>query len=180
MRIGLIRHFPVAEGYPVGWRTAADLHAWRERYDLSEVAVGSCDLGGVNWQACLSSDLPRARITAQAVFRGEIKFTELLREGSFAQFRTGRLRLPVNAWQWVLRLAWITGHSSQRACRDDFRQRVVAVADRLTTTEPRLDTLVVSHAGMIAYLSAELRRRGFVGPKLGRPDHATIYIYTKG
>jgi hypothetical protein len=43
----------------------------------------------------------------------------------------------------------------------------------------RQDTLVVSHAGMMAYLSAELRRRGFAGPKLRWAKHATAYIYEK-
>src|SRR5689334_23037164 len=43
--------------------------------------------GGVDWQACISSDLPRARITASAVFRGEIAHTDLLREPQFAPFK---------------------------------------------------------------------------------------------
>ena len=135
------------------------------------------DLGGVVWQACLSSDLPRARITASAVFRGEVGHTDLLREAQFTPFNTGDLRLPVWSWQWLLRLAWMTGHRSQRACRDEFRRRVLAVADRLSALEQ--DTLVVSHAGMMVFLSAELRRRGFLGPKLRIAKHGTAYVYEK-
>ena len=41
------------------------------------------------------------------------------------------------------------------------------------------DTLVVSHAGMMAYLSADLRRRGYSGPKLRIAKHATLYTYEK-
>ena len=41
------------------------------------------------------------------------------------------------------------------------------------------DTLVVSHAGIMAYLSSELRRRGFAGPKLRIAKHATAYVYEK-
>ncbi len=177
MRIGLLRHFPVDQEFPSGWRTAADLQAWRERYDLAETSVGEFDLGGVLWSACLSSDLPRAQITANAVFAGEVELTAQLREPQWAPFKTGSLRLPVWGWQWLLRLAWLTGHPSQRACRDEFRQRVLAIADRLSGLEQ--DTLVVSHAGFMAYLSAELRRRGFVGPKLGIAQHAMVYIYEK-
>ncbi len=175
MRIGLIRHFPVAEAFPEGWRTAAELLAWRERYDAAETPVGEFDLGGVAWQACVASDLLRTRVTAGAVFQGEITHTALLREAEFAPFQTGSLRLPVLAWQWVFRLSWLTGHGSQRACRDEFRRRVLAVADQLSTLEQ--DTLVVSHAGMMVFLSRELRRRGFAGPKLGIAKHATAYIY---
>ncbi|HEX8281488.1 MAG TPA: histidine phosphatase family protein, partial [Chthoniobacterales bacterium] len=115
---------------------------------------------------------------AKAVFRGEVECTPLLREPEFAEFRTGRLRLPVPVWRWWLRLAWMTGHQSQRGCRDEFRRRVAAVADRLCALEG--DTLVVSHAGMMAYLSRELRRRGFSGPKLRIAGHATAYVYERG
>lgn len=177
MRIGLLRHFPVVEKFPVGWKTAAELSAWRERYDAAAVLVGAADLGDGGWRACLASDLPRAQATAKAVFGGDIETTPLLREAEFAPFRTGNLRLPVWGWQWLLRLAWMSGHRSQRACRDDFRRRVVAVADRLRGASE--DTLVVSHAGMMAYLSAELRRRGYSGPALRLAKHATVYRYAK-
>ena len=177
MRIGLLRHFPVDQKFPTGWRTAADLQEWLERYDKAEALVGKFDLGGVAWQACISSDLPRAYITASAVFRGEVRHTDLLREPQFAQFKTGNLQLPVWVWRWLLQLSWLTGHRSQRGCRDEFRRRVLTVADRLGAVEQ--DTLVVSHAGMMAYLSAELRRRGFVGPRLRIAKHATAYIYEK-
>jgi broad specificity phosphatase PhoE len=175
MRIGLLRHFQVTEQFPAGWKTAADLQAWIERYDVAEATVGEFDLGGVEWQACLASDMPRTRITASAVFPGEIGHSELLREASFAPFNTGDLRLPVWVWKWMLRLSWMTGHRSQRGCRDEFRRRVAAAADRLC--EVRQDTLVVSHAGMMAYLSAELRRRGFAGPKLRIAKYAKVYVY---
>jgi broad specificity phosphatase PhoE len=177
VRIGLIRHFPVTEDWPSGWRTSADLEAWRERYDLAEAIVGEFDVGNVPWAACLSSDLPRAMETASAVFHGPIESTPLLREVELTPFQTGRLRLPIPVWKWLFRLAWMTGHKSQRACRDDFRRRVTASADRLQTREH--DTLVVSHAGMMAYLSRELRRRGFAGPKLRVAKHATIYVYER-
>ena len=177
MRIGLLRHFPVEQKFPAGWRTAADLQVWREQYDMAQTSVGEFNLGGVVWQACISSDLPRARITASAVFHGEVVHMDLLREPQLAEFKTGNLRLPIWVWQWLLRLSWITGHRSLRACRDEFRRRVLAVADRLSALEQ--DTLVVSHAGMMAYLSAELRRRGYLGPKLRIAKHATAYIYEK-
>jgi broad specificity phosphatase PhoE len=177
MRVGLFRHFPVTERLPTGWKTAADLQAWLERYDLAETPVGEFDLGGIDWQVCLASDMPRTRITAAAVFSGDTEHTELLREAQFAPFQTGNLCLPVWAWKWILRFSWMTGHRSQRACRDDLRRRVAAVADRLCAMEH--DTLVVSHAGMMAYLSAELRRRGFVGPKLRIAKHAKVYTYER-
>jgi broad specificity phosphatase PhoE len=178
MRIGLLRHFPVVEPLPTGWKTAAELDAWQVRYDAAAAIVGAFDLGGIAWQACVSSDAERARVTAAAVFGAAVTHTALLREASLAPFATGGLRLPVGAWRWVLRLAWMTGHRSQRARRDEFRTRVAAAADELCAVQR--DTLVVSHAGMMAYLSRELCRRGFIGPRLRDARHATVYVYERG
>lgn len=177
MRVGLLRHFPVTQRFPDGWPTAADLQEWRNRYDRAEAIIGEFRLGDVVWKACISSDLQRAFTTAQTVYSGEIQRTDLLREAEFGQFGTGRLRLPLWMWQWLLRFSWMAGHRSQRAFRDDFRRRVSTMAERLSALEK--DTLVVSHAGTMAYLSAELRKRGFRGPKLRIARHATAYIYEK-
>lgn len=177
MRIGLLRHFRVSYDLPRGWRTVGELHTWRERYDTLSPSVGEFELGGVSWTTCLSSDHPRAATTARCIFQGRIEYTALLREARFATFQTGGLRLPVWVWQALLRLAWMAGAKSQRACRDEFRQRVIAVADRLEAFEQ--DTLVVSHAGVMAYLSSELLRRGFCGPRLKIAHHATAYIYER-
>ena len=177
MRIGLMRHFPVELRLPSGWKTAAELDTWRQQYDVSPPILGPADLGSVQWTQCLSSDMARAVATAKAVFAGPIEQTALLREAEFAPFRTGNLRLPVWIWRWILRLSWATGHQSQRACRDDLHRRVAATADLLETKAE--DILVVSHAGMMAFLSAEFRRRGFHGPKLRLAKHATPYIYER-
>lgn len=116
-------------------------------------------------------------MTALAVFAGEVEFTPLLREAELAPFPTGRLRLPILVWRLLLQLAWKLGHSSQRSRRDDFRKRIAAVADRLCAAQE--DVLVVSHAGMLAYLSAELRRRGFSGPRFRMARHAAAYVYKR-
>jgi broad specificity phosphatase PhoE len=177
VRIGLMRHFPVVEPLPTGWRTAAELHEWRQRYDGGEVTAGIIELGAINWQKCYSSDLRRAYVTAQAAYTGEITQTPLLREIEVAPFGTGRLSMPVWVWRWMVRMAWLTSHESQRAARDDFRQRVQAVADMLDAEQN--DTLVVSHAGMMMYLRRELLRRGFGGPKFRVADNARLYVFER-
>ena len=177
MRIGLIRHFPVEQQFPRGCKTGVELHQWRQQYDASPAILGRADLGAFRWTECISSDMERAVATAKAIFHGPVEQTPLLREPDFAQFGTGGLRLPVWAWRWILGLSWATGHPSQRACRDEFRRRVTATADLLEAKAG--DLLVVSHAGMMMYLSAELLRRGFGGTSLRMPKHATLYLYEK-
>jgi len=176
MRIGLIRHFPVNYPMLTGWLTAAELHQWRQHYDSAELqpqAYSALD----GWQRCLSSDLSRTYVTAQALYSGDVQQTPLLREPEIVQFQTGELQLPHWAWRWVLRLAWLTGHRSQRNARDDFLQRVKAVMDM--TEASHLDTLVVSHAGMMIYLREELLKRGYTGPKFRVADHARLYVFEK-
>lgn len=177
MRIGLVRHFPVEQPFPRGWKSTTELLEWRRQYDASPVLVGPADVGSFEWTECLCSDLERAVATAKVVFNGCIEQTSLLREADFASFKTGRMRLPVWVWRMMLGLSWAIGHRSQRANRDEFRCRVAAAADLLETKNG--DVLVVSHAGMMSYLSKEIRRRGFVGPKLRMPKHATLYLYEK-
>ena len=177
MRIGLVRHFPVEHGFLRGWRTAAELQTWRHEYDASPAIIGKADLRSTTWDECLCSDLERAVSTAHALFSGPVEKTALLGEPELAEFQTGNLRLPVWVWRWMLRFSWLTAHRSQRASRDEFRRRVTAVADLLEAKSGA--TLVVSHAGMMAYLSKELRRRGFVGPKLRIAKHAALYVYEK-
>ena len=177
MRVGLLRHFAVSEPLPRGWLTAAQLHAWRQRYDAADAHPTDVTLDVAEWPRCYSSDTARAYFTARTLYAGEIVQTPLLREADVAQFRTGRLLLPVPVWRWVLRFAWMTGHRSQRAARDDFRSRVQAVADLIESAES--DTLLVSHAGMMAYLRPELVRRGFRGPRFRIAEHARLYVFER-
>lgn len=177
MRVGLLRHFPVSEPLPRGWMTAAQLHAWRQRYDKADAHPTDVALDAAEWPRCYSSDMARAYFTARTLYAGEIVQTPLLREADIAQFQTGRLLLPVPIWRSVLRFAWMTGHRSQRAARDDFRSRVQAVADLIECAES--DALLVSHAGMMAYLRAELVRRGFRGPRFRVAEHARMYVFER-
>lgn len=178
MRIGLVRHFPVTEPWPRGWVTSADLQRWRVRYDAAGPIVGAIDVSAVNWQRCLSSDLKRAFVTAQTAYAGTITQTPLLREADVPALPTGNLRLPVWGWRLLLRFAWFTGHKSQRAARDEFRRRIIAIAD-LLEQEP-VDTLVVSHAGVMFFLRKELRRRGFRGPRFKLAEPARLYVFERG
>jgi len=177
MRIGLLRHFPVAEPLPSGWMTAAQLHAWRERYETSVVKPTAAVLDPSQWARCYSSDLKRAYATARALYPGEIVQTPLLREVEVAEFGTGRLLLPVQLWKWIVQAAFLTGHPSQRASRDDFMSRVQAAADLALSAES--DVLMVSHAGTMLYLRKELIRRGFHGPRFQVAEHARLYVFER-
>lgn len=177
MRIGLVRHFPVLEPWPRGWVTSGDLQDWRIRYDAADVRPGFIDVSSVAWQRCFSSDLKRAYLTAQAAYSGTITQTPLLREVETLPFATGRLRLPLWGWRLVFRLAWLTGHKSQRPARDELHRRVRAMADLLEAES--VDTLVVSHAGVMFFLRKELLSRGFSGPQFCLAETARLYVFQR-
>lgn len=116
-------------------------------------------------------------MTAQAAYAGTILQTPLLREVETLPFATGRLRLPLRVWRWLFRLAWLTGHKSQRPARDDLHRRVGAMAD-LLEAQP-MHTLIVSHAGMMHFLRKELLRRGFQGPNFRVAEHGKLYVFER-
>lgn len=177
VRIGLVRHFPVTEPWPRGWVTSADLQRWRVRYDAAEPVIGPIDVSAVKWQRCFSSDLKRAYATARAAYAGIIEQMPLFREADVPALPTGNLRLPVWGWRMLLRLLWFTGHQSQRDARDAFIARIKAIAN-LLEQEP-VDTLVVSHAGVMFFLRKELLRRGFTGPKFSLAETARLYVFER-
>lgn len=177
IRVGLFRHFPVDLPWPSGWTTAGALEEWMQAYNRAPIRLGPHDLGGVPWMECVSSPLERARETAHAVFPSTFEVDDHLAEVEYRAFQTGPLRLPVRVWRWLVQVAWWTGHPSQRLCRDDLRRRVRSAADRLAAVQR--DTLVVTHAGMIAFLGPELRRRGFSGPRVGIASHARAYVFER-
>lgn len=179
VRIGLIRHFEVKHPFPTGWVTWGDLVAWREIYEKTEITTSAIDLGGITWSRCISSDLPRAYATAQAAFTGDILQMPELREPQLDAFRTGNLKLPYPLWKWMLRLAWMTSHSSQRNAKTAFMAKVKQVTDTLLT-QVKEDTLIVSHAGVMIFLRKELLKMGFTGPSFKIAENGKLYVFEKG
>jgi broad specificity phosphatase PhoE len=165
-------------GLPTGLLTARDLMHWREQYDVADIEHARLDAHEVPWVRCIASDLPRAVRTAQQLFAGSIEQTPLLREPHIQQFDTGALRLPQTAWKWALRLSWLTGHRSQRMARDDFQARMNEFEASVLRTA-NVDTLVVSHAGVMMFLRARLIRLGFQGPRFRMAEHGKLYLFER-
>lgn len=176
VRIGLIRHFEVNHPFPRGWVTWGDLVAWREQYETAEVTAHVIDLGGIPWSRCISSDLPRAYATAQAAFTGDILQLPELREPQLDVFRTGNLKLPYPLWKWILRLAWMTSHASQRNAKLAFMEKVKQITETVLTPVKE-DTLIVSHAGVMIFLRRELVKLGFTGPDFKIAENGKLYVY---
>jgi hypothetical protein len=156
--------------------TAADMQAWMREYDTSQVIPAPVDLGGTCWQRCYASTSSRALATAQSIYSGPIIKTDLLCEPVIQPFKTGRLKLPLFGWRWLLRLAWLTSHSSQRAVKQRFLADIEAAVEMLRSGAGET-TLVVCHAGVMMFLRKELLRRGFQGPKFRMAEHGRLYVF---
>jgi broad specificity phosphatase PhoE len=178
IRIGLIRHFEVLKPMPKGWYTWNELASWREEYEQSGITPGKIDLGGISWNRCFSSDLPRAYATAQAAFAGDILQMPELREPQVGAFRTGNLKLPFPIWKWMLRLAWMGSHSSQREAKAAFMEKVRHVTQEVIT-KAQEDTLIVSHAGVMMFLRKELVKLGFAGPGFKIAENGKLYVFER-
>jgi len=177
-RIGLIRHFEVTQPMPSGWLTSVDLSRWLDDYNRAEVTPKPLDLGGIMWAKCLSSDLPRAYTTAQAAFSGPIQQMPELREAEFLPFATGQLRMPLLAWRMMLRLAWLSSHRSQHTAKTAFLTRLNFLSTEVLAKAEE-DTLIVSHAGMMAFLRKELIALGFSGPRFRLAENGKLYVFEK-
>ncbi len=177
MKIGLVRHFKVKRGYPDRFVTSDELLKWVLEYDASDVEENEVNLCGVDWKKCYSSDLSRAKVTAQKAFKGPLVYLNELREIKLSPLFPSAIRLPLFFHLLFIRLAWWMNHKSQPESKQEIKARIRIFVERMITEEE--DVLVVGHGGIMIYMRKELIRRGFKGPKFRRPLNGKTYIYEK-
>jgi broad specificity phosphatase PhoE len=179
MKIGLVRHFKVTRGYPTAkWITPSEFDQWMKEYEESDVEETEVDLGGEDWQKCYVSTVRRAAYTAEKIYQGELIKTEDLREIPVYPFFKRNIKIPMILYPLCIRTAWFFNHKSQLERRTDVEMRVSKIIDRILE-ENEENALVVSHGALMMFLRKELIRRGFKGPKLGRPENAKLYLFEK-
>ncbi|TSB45051.1 histidine phosphatase family protein [Alkalicoccobacillus porphyridii] len=178
MKIGLVRHFRVSRGYPERhFINSRDLVEWVKEYDASDVEENPVDLGKVNWKACYSSDLPRAKTTAKSIYTGPIKETKKLREIELVPPFNAPFRLPLFLHLILIRLAWVFTHASQPENRQQTRARL---NDILTKAEAEgKDCLIVSHGAVMDIMRQQLLKRGYRGPYFKLPSNGKLYVFEK-
>ena len=160
VKVGLVRHFRVKHDYPPKLLVTPDEVAdWFLGYDAADIEYGHVDLSGGNWQHCFCSDLPRAIKTAEAIFKGDIVVLEDL------------------VWAVLVRLVWYLKSHPNVETRRAVRERSRRVIDQVLRADG--DSLIVSHAALMPFLRAELRRRGFRGPWFGQAANGLLYVFER-
>lgn len=178
MKVGLVRHFRVEHAAPKRFLVSpAELVQWFADYDEAPVTIAPVDLGPTNWQRCYASDLPRAVATARAIYPGEVHTTPSLREIPAYLYEGRRLRLPFLLWAIVVRLGWRLDTKAQPEPKAMAQARVAAILDEILQSDE--DVLIVSHAAIMDFLQAELKRRGFRGEGFGLAKNGRLYTFEK-
>jgi broad specificity phosphatase PhoE len=132
----------------------------------------------------LSSDLPRARETAEIIGRGKeaIGFSAVFREVPTSQIATnllGRLRAPTVAWELIKRCCWVLGigecPEKPRAAWDRAAEAAVEILKHSCDE----GVILVSHGCFTAVLVLYLRSRGLIkhGPLLPRVGYGAATEY---
>lgn len=175
MKVGLVRHFKVTHGYPKKYITAEELEKWEKDYNNSDVEKNEIDLSQVQWDKCFSSDLYRARITAESCFDGNIIYLEELREVTLSPFFQKKIRLPLLVHVIFIKFAWLVNHKSQQEKKSDVLKRVNRALD--IALQSGGNVLIISHGGIMMYMRKELQKRGFRGDKFRRPKNGVLYTF---
>lgn len=175
MKVGLVRHFKVTRRYPNTFVTSAELMKWVDEYNASDIEENEIDLKNIEWKRCYSSDLSRARITAEKAFNGKIVYLEGLRELNLYPFFRLNLRIPLFLHLLFIRIAWLLNHKSQLETKHDVSKRINDILDKILQSDE--DVLIVSHGGVMIFLRKELMKRGFNGPKFKRAKNGELYLF---
>jgi len=177
MRLGLARHFRIPHDR-FQMLNGDGFMDWARWYDTTEVTPRPVPLAGDGWDACYSSDLPRARFTAGYLYRGNVEVTPLLREVPFSGFLPRRAKLPLFMWQGTSRVGWWLNHRSQSENRRQTLERISAFTRLLKERHARgQNILIVTHGFYMQYFEKELQRAGFRGKVPMRPHGGIIYPF---
>ena len=178
MKIGLVRHFKVLKDYPYTVRIVSQnqILEWFNEYDRADVEASTAKLGEVKWDVCFTSDLHRAKKTAEMIYKGRIIEKEDLREFKMYPIFKHNVHLPFLLWHVLIRLAWYFNFKSQVLHKTESLNKVKAFVDEIMNADWE-NILVVSHAALMLYLRKELAKRGFKGPRFGKAENGKLYVY---
>ncbi len=179
MRLGLARHFQIPHK-KFAWMNGNAFSDWSQWYDVTDVNARDVPKAGSEWDACYSSDLPRAIFTAHWLYQGPIQQSALLREVPYANFLPRNMKFPLFMWQASSRVGWFLDLKRQAENRGQTLKRIEEfLAFLLSRHGSNESILIVSHGFYMQFLEKELVRRGFSGKVPMRPRGGIIYPFEK-
>lgn len=176
MQVGLVRHFkiPYRKWQWINSTGYADFLRW---YDGQEGRVRPSTHPHVSWQRCFSSDMLRARETANTLADVPPVCMPLLREIPQAPVIDTRIKAPLVVWHVLSRVAWWFNHRSQVEGREESTRRVARIVEWLRQQADDQTVLVVTHGFLLYVLRRELKKAGFRGMIPLHPKGGEIYLF---
>lgn len=175
MKIGLIRHFKVAQPRPSKFFIPkSEVLEWFEAYNTAGVHANPLDLSGHDWAKCYSSPMTRALTTAQTVYPGKIMEMPALAELNTLSLLPDTIPLPHIAWALMLRHKSLQKNELTNAFKAKLEDFVES-----QLTQKKENTLIVSHGFTMKYLHEILFQHGYKGPKLHYPQNGKLYLYER-
>jgi broad specificity phosphatase PhoE len=171
LMISLARYDRVSPGYDAAGLSVAGKRA-------VEVLAGRLPEGLI-----LSSDLARARETAEIIARGRpIAFDAVFREVPSSQIVTrvlGRLWAPAILWALIERCCWALGIGESEENPRAAWRRAARATDTILEHSDKEIVILVSHGFFLTVLVLHLGRRGLIarGPHLPRVGYGAATEY---
>lgn len=176
--LGLCRHFAfkdVSDWKLMSSRDFRDWIFWNENILPEENSGASLE----GWDICFSSDLPRAKKTAEVLSRTiPLHIDAAFREIPFHPFSIP-LILPKGAWLFLSRLIWLTGFRGSLIEPKQKSLLRAKKAARFLSEKKESKILVVTHGFFMHLLTRELRCLDFSGSVPTVPKYGKIYMFTR-
>ena len=173
-----MRHYAVKKPFLKGWVRQSQVMVWFEEYDRStELELFETD-DQHHWEKCYSSMLPRAVLTAKNIRGESFEARAALNEPHLSPIFSTDVCLPFLVWAMLFRTAILCNHKGQSARKEILVQRMSQELENILSSE-KGSVLIVSHALIMGIMSSILIKKGFSGRKLGRTEHAKVYIFEK-
>jgi broad specificity phosphatase PhoE len=183
MVIALARHGRpiVPNARPISGR---DLSEWLRRYDDAGIERSAAPPASLRRlaaaSACVLASDSRRSIESAAwlVPRREVRIEADLREAGLPETIDLSMRMSPRAWAAVARGLWWLNLAAASETIGMVRRRAVKMTDRLCALADEHDAvLVIGHGVFNRFVAAELRRRGWQGPRVLPPGYWATATY---
>lgn len=178
MKIGLVRHLEVNSPPKKTFMTSEEFSKWAKEYEARGIKSNAIAKTLNEWPCCICSSSIRTVQTANLIYNGPIKKSDLITEVPIGPVFITNRKLPFIFWLVSGRVAWLLSHKSQQESLKDTITRVKKFISSLISSGNN-DILIVSHGFIMRLIKRELYAKGFTGEKFSSPKHGRLYIFEK-
>jgi len=131
--------------------------------------------------AVVCSHLPRSIESAKKLTSKDILVSDaLFREAALPSSNWAYPRLDTMTWFFICRSLWLFGYSQNGESISTTRKRAKLATDKLIAIAEQHDNLLfVGHGFINHFISKELKRRAWKGPKKSPREHWEYSTYEK-